>query len=80
VILIARRADKLQSVKGKCISAFKESGELQTELIAIAIEVDIASNTDIEGLSKVLKGRKIDMYAQVASPILHVLLIKKTGK
>lgn len=55
VVLVARRADRLQQVKDKCLSV----GTPQTDVLVI--EADMATKEDVEGILPKLQGRKIDM-------------------
>ena len=66
MILTARRADKLAETKEKCLAAQKESGVSQDGLVVLALEADMTSKSDVEGLLGKTGGRKIDMYASLS--------------
>lgn len=60
VVLMARRADKLQAVKAKCEAAHKESG-LKKGGKVVVIEADMQKNEHLDAIPGKLEGLEVDM-------------------
>ncbi|GFZ46297.1 3-hydroxy acid dehydrogenase [Saitozyma sp. JCM 24511] len=66
VVLVARRADKLQSVKELCLAAYKEAGKPGK---VVVIEADMQKRGDIEGILGKLEGLKVDILVNNAGMV-----------
>ncbi|KAE8538132.1 hypothetical protein D1P53_006199 [Cryptococcus gattii VGV] len=62
VVLMARRADKLQAVKAKCEAAHKESG-LKEGGKVVVIEADMQKNEHLDVIPGKLEGLEVDIVS-----------------
>ncbi|KIR53303.1 malonic semialdehyde reductase [Cryptococcus gattii Ru294] len=68
VVLMARRADKLQAVKAKCEAAHKESG-LKEGGKVVVIEADMQKNEHLDAIPGKLEGLEVDILVNNAGMV-----------